>query len=245
MHTLRIYPDADSLTQAAAETVLEAYRAAVAERTLFTLALSGGSTPRALYQRLAAPDYARLIDWSRVYVFWGDERAVPPDHADSNYRMTRLALLDYVPLPTANIHRIEGEREPAQAAAVYEDALRQFFALRGGAARFDLVLLGMGDDGHTASLFPGTAALAETQRWVVANSVPALNTTRITLTFPVINAARQVVFLVAGAGKADMLRRVLEDQNAPPLPAQQIQPQDGTLVWLVDQAAASHLERRQ
>src|SRR5690606_983517 len=176
--------------------------------------------------------------------FWGDERTVPPDHPDSNYRMAKEALLDFVALPASNVHRISGELEPARAAAEYEQTLRSFFAKRAGKTRFDLILLGMGDDGHTASLFPDTEALNETERLVVANHVPKLDTWRITLTAPIINDAAHVAFLVAGAGKAAVLKRVLQGPRQPhKLPSQLIQPVDGELVWLLDKAAASELDR--
>lgn len=243
--TIRIYDDRTELAQAAAEYVLECYREAIAAHGDFAIALSGGSTPRVLFQLLIAPAYARQIDWSQVQVFWGDERSVPPDHADSNYRMAKEALLDHVSLPSANIHRMLTEQTPEQAAHAYEQTLRDFFSRPGGQARFDLVLLGMGDDGHTASLFPNTAALDETERLVVANHVPQLDTWRVTLTAPVINRAAHVAFLVSGAGKANRLKAVLEGPQQPrELPSQLVRPTDGELVWLVDQDAAAQLVER-
>jgi len=174
-----------------------------------------------------------------VHVFWGDERCVPPEHPESNYRLAREALLDHVPLPLANIHRIHTEREPAQAAADYERTLRRFFG-PGNAPRFDLVLLGLGTDGHTASLFPGTPAVQEHERWVVAHYVPSLAAWRVTLTPAVLNAADQVTFLVAGAEKAGVLDRVLNGPCQPDvLPAQVVRPAGGSLLWLVDAAAQS------
>jgi 6-phosphogluconolactonase len=242
MGTIRVYEDQAALMRAAADYSTMCYNAAVNDHDYFAVALPGGSTPRALFELLAAPENAQHIGWSKVHVFWGDERCVPPDHPDSNYRMAKEVLLDHVALPSSNVHRVSGELEPAQAAAEYEQTLRSFFAARAGKVRFDLILLGMGDDGHTASLFPGTAALDETERLVVANYVPKLDTWRITLTAPVINDAAHVMFLVSGTGKADMLKRVLQGPRQPHnLPSQMIQPVDGELYWLVDRPAAALL----
>jgi 6-phosphogluconolactonase len=205
------------------------------------VALSGGSTPRATYALLATVEFASLVDWPRVHVFWGDERCVPLDDPDSNYRMARETLLDHVPLPTRNVHRIRGEMDPEAAAQAYAAELRAFFGTQWPS--FDLVLLGMGNDGHTASLFPGSATLHEDTRAVVAVTAhyedrPAH---RVTLTPPAINSARQVVFLVAGAAKAETLQAVLEGP-ADRFPAQFIRPTSGQLAWLVDSAAASRLK---
>ena len=242
MYDIRVSEDQSALAQAAAAYATECYNAAIDDHDYFAVALSGGSTPRALFELLAAPENAQHIGWSKVHVFWGDERTVPPDDPDSNYRMTKEALLDHVALPSSNVHRISGELEPALAAAEYEQTLRGFFATRSGKTRFDLILLGIGDDGHTASLFPGTEALNETERLIVANHVPKLDTWRITLTAPVINDAAHVAFLVAGTGKAEVLKRVLQGPRQPhELPSQLIQPVDGELVWLVDKAAAAQL----
>lgn len=240
MRSIRIQPDAEHLMQAAAEMVVSVAAKAITERGRFSIALSGGSTPRALYRLLASVPYWEQIDWGKAHLFWGDERCVPQDDDESNYRMTRESLIEQVPLPAANIHRVHGEMPPAEAAAAYEEELRQFFA--GDIPRFDLILLGMGDDGHTASLFPHTAALDETEKWVMANYVAQKNVWRITLTVPVINAAWQVAFLISGAEKAGRLREVLYGTHQPhDLPSQLIQPTRGTLVWLLDTAAASAL----
>ena len=242
MSNIRICADKAKLAQAAADYVVDCYREALGTYGDFAIALSGGSTPRTLFQLLADSAGAGAIDWSKVQVFWGDERTVPPDHPDSNYRMARETLFDHVPLPADNIHRIPAELPPEQAAQAYEATLRQFFESRVG-GRFDLILLGMGDDGHTASLFPHTAALDETERLVVANDVPQLNTRRITLTYPVINRAAHVMFLVSGASKTAVLKAVLEGPSRPhDLPSQRVQPVNGDLVWLVDQDAAAQLE---
>jgi 6-phosphogluconolactonase len=234
---LRRLGDPEALARAAAEEVVGAATRAVAARGAFTVALAGGATPRRLYRLLAdagAPFHGR-IPWDRTHVFFGDERPVAPDHPDSNYRMAREALLDHVAV--ASVHRIPAEAPGA--AAAYEADLRAFFGTPGDAAppRLDLVLLGLGPDGHTASLFPGTAAVEEAARWVVSPFVPQVGSRRVTLTLPVLNRARAVLFLVSGAEKAGALARVLGGE---PLPAARVQP-DGGAVWLVDDAAASAL----
>ncbi len=244
MSTIKVYPDRERLAEAAAQHIVAQARAAIAERQRFTIVLSGGSTPQPVYARLAQGGLADSIDWACVHVFWSDERCVPPDHPDSNYRMASEAWLKHVPIPPDNIRRMKGEMAPAAAAAEYEGLLRAFFAASAKegkplAPRFDLVLLGMGEDGHTASLFPGAEALRETRHWVAAYKVPALDAWRITLTPVVINAASQVTFLVAGAEKARRLQEVLYGPYHPErLPAQIIRPPRGRLLWLVDEAAA-------
>lgn len=243
MRSIRIQPDADQLMQAAAEMVVTLAAQAITERGRFSIALSGGSTPRALYRLLASAPYREQIAWEKVHLFWGDERCVPPDDTESNYRMTREALIEHVPLLPDNIHRVQGEMPPAEAAAAYETELKRFFA--GEIPQLDLIMLGMGDDGHTASLFPHTAALDETEKWVVANYVTQKSVWRITLTVPAINAARQVAFLISGAEKAGRLREVLYGPHQPhDLPSQLIQPTGGTLMWLLDIPAASALPER-
>jgi len=239
MAEIRTYPEAASLARAAAEHFVTLATAAIAARGQFVVALSGGSTPRTTYALLASDEFAARVDWPRVRVFWGDERCVPPDHPDSNYRMAREALLDKVPIPTENVHRMRGELPPDQAAAAYQAELE---AVLGAGGRFDLILLGMGADGHTASLFPGTAALREQARWVVAYYVDRLAAWRVTLTPVAINAAAHVTFVVSGAGKAERLREVVTGPYQPDvLPAQIVRPTDGRLLWLVDVAAAVHV----
>jgi 6-phosphogluconolactonase len=234
----RIYTDADALARAVAQHVVTCANDTRSKQRPFTVALAGGSTPRPAYAYLARPDVAGRIAWDRVHVFWGDERCVPPDHPDSNYRMAREVLLDHVPIPDANVHRMRGELPPEEAAQVYEAELRECFG-EIDVTGFDLVLLGLGADGHTASLFPGTEALKEQGRWVVANDVETLETTRLTLTLPAINAAEDVAFIVSGERKREILRRVLlaPDPDAPSLPAQRVQPREGRLIWMMDRAA--------
>jgi 6-phosphogluconolactonase len=240
---LRRLTTPQDLFQAAADEVIRAATDAVAQRGRFTIALSGGSTPKNLYTLIAANASANL-PWDRMFFFWGDERHVPPDDPDSNYRMAKESFLSKVAIPPGNIFPIPAENPDASAAAeTYEQTLRTFFALAPGEfPRFDLILLGMGPDGHTASLFPETAALQEKSRLVVANWVEKLNASRITLTLPVLNAARCVAFLVSGTDKAAVLHEVLEG-SAPPekYPSKLVQPDEGRLIWFVDRAAASGL----
>jgi 5-dehydro-2-deoxygluconokinase len=244
-----VFSDDDSLMRAEAERLVAAARDAIAARGRFVLALSGGSTPRRLYEMLSKPEFADRIDWSRTHVFWGDERCVPPDHGASNYRMAREALLDRVPIPTENIHRMRGEDDPEVAARAYEAELHGFFGPADGPPErsFDEVLLGMGNDGHTASLFPGTPPVHEQRRWVMAQHVEQPQPMwRITLTPIVINAADDVDFLVTGAPKAERLRQVLEnDGRTEVVPAQLIVPKHGSLHWMVDAAAGASLRREE
>jgi len=232
--------DSGEVAREAADAVAHAMRGAAAERRSFALVLAGGGTPRRTYERLATyPE----IDWSRVEFFWGDERPVPPDHPDSNFGMARAALLDPLGIDPQRIHRIAGERDAAAAARDYEVDIARVLGARpvDPPPRLDLILLGMGDDGHTASLFPYTRALSEAQRWVVANDVPQLSTRRITITFPVIERAPSVLVLVAGEAKARALAEVLEGPPDPErLPSQRLLAHEGT-TWLVDAAAASLL----
>jgi 6-phosphogluconolactonase len=223
--------------------VVEAAKEAVTVRGRFTIALSGGSTPKSLYNLLAT-NAKSVLPWDRMFFFWGDERHVPPTDPESNYRMAEQTMLSKIPVAAGNVFRIPAENPDAAAAAeAYQKTLQKFFALEPGQwPCFDLILLGLGPDGHCASLFPGTAALQEKSRLVVANWVEKFKTYRITFTLPVLNAARSVVFLISGTDKADALRAVLES-NAPgeQYPSKLVRPEDGRLVWLVDRAAASGL----
>jgi 6-phosphogluconolactonase len=238
---IRIFENAEEVARAAADAFAEIAVASIAAEGRFSVALAGGSTPRRTYQLLASEEYRNRIHWSQVHIFFGDERSVPATHADSNYRMANEAMLSILPIPEQNIHRMLGKGDAHANASLYESDLQTFFD---GAAwpRLNLVLLGMGDDGHTASLFPGTAALNERDAWVTANWVEKFQTYRITLTAPAINHAANVIFLVAGSGKAERLSEVLRGARDPlRLPAQLIQPVAGLLVWLVDKAAAEQV----
>jgi 6-phosphogluconolactonase len=235
--SVHIYSRSEELSRAAAREFAARAKEAIEERGRFAVVLAGGSTPEAMYGILAR-DYMDRIDWSRIYVFFGDERSVPPHHEDSNLKMASEVLLDHVPV--GNVHRMRGELPPDQAAEAYEEELRMFFRTE-DVPRFDLILLGLGADGHTASLFPETPALEVHDRWVVANPVPRLDTTRITLTIPVINAARAVIFLVEGEDKAETVREILEgDADPRAYPAKLIHPPGGP-EWMLDWSAASLL----
>src|SRR5947209_15677169 len=239
---VQVFDDPEQVAREAAGLFVRLSIEAISTRGSFSVALPGGSTPRRMYELLASDDYRTQVSWPGVHVFFGDERTVPPDHADSNYRMANETMLSLVPVPAKNVHRMNGVGDAAASASEYESELRAFF---GDLAwpRLDLVMLGMGDDGHTASLFPGRAALEEQQACDVANWVEKFQTWRITLTAPAVNAARRVLFLVTGAGKAERLREVLAGERDPSrLPSQLIQPRDGTLEWFVDRAAAAKLE---
>jgi 6-phosphogluconolactonase len=245
-----VLPDAAALANAAAERFVESAERSIAASGRFVVALSGGSTPRRTYEQLALDEFASRVRWSQVHVIWGDERCVPPTDANSNYHMARETLLLHVPIPNANIHRIRGEGDPASAAVAYEAELRSLLQTPAGppsvvaGRRIDLVLLGLGDNGHTASLFPESAAASGKVRWVMADEVDASPRLRITLTAPVLNAAAELMFLVSGAEKADVLARVLDGPRRPlELPAQLIVPEQGRVRWIVDTAAAASLAR--
>lgn len=241
----RVAPDPQSLAHLAAQHLVEQAEQSIAARGAARIAISGGSTPKATFQLLADPaqPWRERMPWSKLDLWWVDERCVPPSDADSNYRMTREAMLDHVSLPSAQIHRIEGELEPEASAARYESELRNSFRLEGAEVpRFDVVQLGMGPDGHTASLFPHTQALYELGRLTVANRVEAKDAWRVTLTSPVINRASHVFFLIAGADKAQVLKEVFTGPRDPErLPSQMIKPAGGILTLLLDRAAAALL----
>jgi 6-phosphogluconolactonase len=240
--TVTVVASKAALAEEAAQAVAAAAEEAVGRTGRFMLALSGGSTPHRLYARLASPPFRSRIEWARVHVFWGDERCVPPDHPDSNYRLTSESLLSKVPIPPQQIHRMRGEDPDLdRAAEAYTRQLTRAFTLAPGESpRFDLILLGLGADGHTASLFPGSPALDETTRPVVAVHAGPAPAPRLTLTLPVLNAAARVIFLVSGEEKAEVLRMVLQGGASPDRPASLIRPADGPL-WLVDRAAAASL----
>jgi 6-phosphogluconolactonase len=243
---IRILTTPQELSEAAAEEVLRAAKEAVAQRGRFTIALSGGSTPKNLFNLLAT-NARNVLPWDRTFFFWGDERHVPPTDPDSNYRMADETMLSKIPVAAGNVFRIAAENPDAAAAAeAYEQTLRKFFQLEPGQVPvFDLILLGMGPDGHTASLFPNSAGLQEKSRLVIANWVDKLKTSRLTLTLPVLNAARCVAFVVSGADKATVLKTVLEDDvPGEQYPSKLVQPKNGKLIWLLDRAAASELSNK-
>ena len=241
MAELHLADTPDEAFAAMASFIEQSAREGSTHRGRFTIALSGGSTPRGLYQLLASPAYSGRMDWDRWHIFWSDERCVPPDHRDSNYRMAKESLLDHVSVPASHIHRMEGEKDPQSAAEEYESLVRKMF--QSSEPSFDLVLLGIGEDGHTASLFPGTAALTTRDRLVVDNWVPILQAHRITFTLPLINAARVVAFLDTSESKAEVLQRVLEpDDGDSLLPAAMVKPATGAVHWFHTKNAAGKLK---
>lgn len=239
-----ICSDAGTLARNAAEQFVARAKKAVAHAGRFTAALSGGATPKALYSRLASAEFRDSLDWPSVHLFWGDERCVPPDHLESNFRMVHEILLARLPVAPENIHRMPAEKEPSEAAAAYESELKTFFRLENGAwPVFDLILLGLGEDGHTASLFPATTVLDEAKRFVAAIYIAKLRSYRLTLTLPVINAARQVTFLVSGTSKAKIVGEILGPGGASlEYPAAKIRPSEGHLTWMIDVDAAKELK---
>jgi len=247
---IQIFGDRLALAQAAALLIVSLSHKAIETNGTFRLVLSGGSTPRPLHQILSQSDMVEQMDWAKIHVFWGDERCVPPDDPESNYRMAAETLLNHVPIPASHIHRIHGELSPQLAADDYQRELAAQFGQSPGQSdrpfpRFDLILLGLGPDGHTASLFPGSEALEEKQRWVVPvphEHGPEPLVPRVSLTLPVIQAAHQIIFLVSGANKAGILAEVLSPPMGKPLPAQLARLSDGRETWMIDRASASKLE---
>ena len=239
---VQAYDDADQVAHAAAELFVQTAAESSQARGRFRVALSGGSTPRQAYELLASGEFSTRIDWDRVDIFWGDERYVSAEDRDSNYRMTAEALLQHVPLPPHNIHRVRTEVSPPQdVASAYEEDIRRSFANPSSVPQFDLIYLGLGDNGHTASLFPHSPALQEASRLVLAEFVSAVNAWRISMSAPLLNRGRTVAFLVTGQQKARVLREVLLGPRDPErLPAQLINP-EGKLLWLVDKSAAALL----
>jgi len=237
---IRICDDLEALSRATAELFTAEARQAVKDRGRFSVALSGGDTPRRTYELLAQEPFRDLVPWQNTHIFWGDERCVPANDLRSNARMAHQALLDHVPVPQHQVHPMVCDRSPQEAAVAYEALLHGFFAA--GSPRFDMILLGLGENGHTASLFPGTPVLEEPQRWVAEVYVAEEGLHRLTLTASAINQAALVVFLVSGYAKDPILRKVLEEtQNPGGIPARMIKPADGKLLWLVDRDAASLL----
>ena len=245
---VHIAVDPAALAAEAAAIVVRAAQEAVAARGRFTIARSGGETARSVYEALAAPERAREVDWSRAEVYWGDERCVAPDDERSNYGLARDALLRHVAIPPAQIHRMPGEHDPSAGAAAYERLLRNGFGLPTGpptAPVFDINHMGMGEDGHTASLFPGVEALHERERWVMPTLHRESGLWRLTLTPPVLNASRLVLITVTGAAKAARVREAIEGESSPDrMPVRVIEPKVGALVWLLDEAAASRYAQR-
>ena len=236
-----VFDTPEQVALAMAERFVECTSEFHGELDRFSLALAGGNTPRRVYELLATDPFRNRVRWAHIYIFFGDERCVPPQHPDSNYAMAYDTLISKVPIPATNVHRIIGEGNAVDNARAYENELRTFFA---GLSwpRFDLVLLGMGEDGHTASLFPNSAALKEVSHWVVATRNEQSGQNRISLTVPVINHAKRIMFLVTGKKKAQRLKEALRHQpGSEQLPVQAITPIDGTLEWLVDAEAASLL----
>lgn len=239
---LKVVPDVAALNAEAAAEFSRGVEAAVAAGGRFCVALSGGNTPRGVYSRLAA-DRRNVLPWDKTYIFFGDERHVPPDHPDSNYRMARESLLSKVPIPSENVFRIHSELPADAAAEQYDRELRAFFRLGDDAwPRFDLILLGIGECGHTASLFPGSQALQEQSRLVVANWVEKFQSYRITFTYPVLNHAQEVLFLASGQSKSQILREIFGPAGKSNYPAQAVQPENGKLLWIADRDAASLLK---
>lgn len=242
---VKIFSDPQQLAIAAAEQFVRNASQAIQAHGIFSAALSGGSTPHLLYRQLGSEPFSEQVDWSKTHFFWGDERCVPPDHPDSNYLKARQVLLQHIPIPEENVHRIMTELAPKKAAEDYEETLLRFFSSLTDdqdreQASFDLVLLGLGEDGHTASLFPGADVIHEETRWVKALYVDKLAAWRITLTPAILNRARQIIFLAAGAGKSNILQRVIYGSYQPDrYPAQIIRAETGELLWMLDEGAAA------
>jgi len=237
---LHKFRDAEALSEAVAKWIADIIAGTLKKQPRFTIALSGGSTPERLHKLLAAAPYKEQIDWSKLHIFWGDERAVPFQDSRNNARMAFDTLLNHVPVPAAHIHVMRTDISPAQSAIEYEKILHQYFGENGPS--FDLVLLGMGDDGHTLSLFPGTAVVHEEKVWVTSFFLKAQDMDRITLTRPIVNRAARIAFLTTGPKKAHALKEVLKGEYHPDLyPSQTIMPQAGELHWFVDEAAAAEL----
>ena len=238
---LRVYPTRSAAAHAAAAQFVATAEKAMTTRGHFTVALAGGNTPRDVYRLLASDEYASMVDWSRVQIFWGDERCVPFNDPENNAHMARETLLDHVQVTMNNIHRIQSQLPPEDAATDYEHTLRRYFSGRdSNLPRFDLVLLGLGAEGHTASLFPGSPLIGERERWVAAVYVEKMKTWRITLTPVALNAASKVIFTVIGEEKAQALKQILSEPKQPNLlPAQIVDPPDGQVLWIADKTAAA------
>ena len=233
--SVHIHKNHSAMAERAAHILAEQCEEAVEERGVFSVAISGGTTPVPLFQLLSSPDWAERLPWDKINIYWVDERCVGPEHPDSNYGMARRELLSHV--PATHYYRMKGEDDPVAAGKHYEEILREHFNTT-ELPRFDFILLGMGDDGHTGSIFPGSPALVEKKRWVIDQYVPERKADRLTLTLPVLNNARCCMFMVSGKEKHDCLQRTLDLLAPPTLPAQMVRPTFGDLVWVVDEAAA-------
>jgi len=241
---IKIYPDKEALFSASSDLLISAMRQAVMTHRVCTVALSGGNTPRGVYRHLAIASVHYRIPWQKIHLFWGDERVVPPDHEESNYRMVKETLLDHISIPPGNVHRIKAELGADVAAEEYADELKRFF--KTSLPEFDIILLGLGTDGHTASLFPETPILEEKEKPVNKVFASAYNSWRISLTLPVINRARQIIFLASGENKSEIIREIFTlDKPSRKFPASLVSPQKGDILWMLDEAAASRLEREQ
>ena len=240
---LRIFETAAQMYHNSAQTVCQLIKLAIKSSDRCTLVLSGGSTPKKLYELLADKTFSAHVEWSKVFIFWGDERCVPPEDPQSNFKLAYEFLLSKIASPSANIFRIRGENHPSEATNEYERTLKEFFHASSGPPAFDIILLGLGEDGHTASLFPGSKALTEKERWVVDVTVPKPPSRRITLTLPVLNNAHSILFVVTGESKAKALREIVENGNNS-LPAALVQPVEGDLLWMADQDAAKFLHQQ-
>ncbi len=239
---IRVYSSKSELIKAVANKIINTIKGSVQEKGRCYLALAGGNTPRDVYSLLAKEHDKNPVSWNQVHLFWGDERTVPPEHPDSNYAMAKRSFLDQITIPPENIHRIEGEMEPERAAEKYEKVLHDVF--KDKPPRFDLILLGVGEDGHTASLFPETEALDVTDRLVTAVFVPKLNSWRVTLTLPLLNAAREVVFMVSGGSKSKIIQQIMTVRHpTKELPATLVHPENGRLTWMLDFEAGTLIEK--
>jgi len=236
---IKIFPDKKTLIQESSAYIAGIIQQSLKEQNRCTFVLAGGSTPKSLYETFASEKFKEAIEWNKVHLFWGDERCVPPDHHDSNYRMTKEALIDHINIPQENVHRIPAENEPADTAREYEKTIKIFFGNTSQLPAFDIILLGIGEDGHTASLFPGTQALEEKKRWVTEVYVPKIDTYRITFTYPVINNGKNVIFLVSGKTKSDVVRKILNKEELK-YPAAKVIPENGAFVYLLDKDAGGH-----
>lgn len=234
--SVHIHKDPAAMAERAAHIFAHLCEEAVAERGIFSIALSGGTTPIPLFQLLSGPDWAERLPWDKIAIYWVDERCVGPDHPDSNYGMARRELLSHV--PATHYYRMRGEGNPVEAALDYENKLKEHFKVTTEIPRFDFILLGMGDDGHTGSIFPGSPALVERKRLVIDQYVPERKADRLTLTLPVLNNARCCMFMITGKEKHGVLQQALDLLAQPTLPAQQVRPSFGDLIWVVDEAAA-------